>query len=166
MSDFAMNIGHLREVWISTFTKCIWLLKLTRNIKWFIEVLFKVKTCYDWFICFKDDDFVVDVRLREGREKGFAKVEMKALMRIRKSSKIFRYSTRYYPHSHFKEIECMRNNSKSWNFCFYDFKLGTIESRCFSVKHGSSGKNKRFTLLFNYWWWKMDFWFQSKNNNT
>jgi len=79
MSDFVANNRHLREVLIFFFHS-----KKTaahRELqKIYGDAALSETTCRDWFRRFKDSDFNVDDRPREGRPKTFEDVELEALL--------------------------------------------------------------------------------------
>ena len=72
MSDFVPNNRHLREVLIfffhskKTMAEAHWELQ-----KVYGDAALSETTCRDWFRRFKDGDFDVDDRPREGRPKTF-----------------------------------------------------------------------------------------------
>ena len=72
MSDFVPNNRHLREVLIFFFHSKKMVAKAHRELrKVYGDVALSETTCRDWFRFFKDGDFDVDDRPREGRLKTF-----------------------------------------------------------------------------------------------
>ena len=70
MSDFVSNNRHLREVLIFFFhSKKTVAEEHQKHQKVYGDAALIEKTCHDWFYRFKDGDFDVDDRLREGRAK-------------------------------------------------------------------------------------------------
>ena len=82
MSDFVPNNRYLREVLIFFFHS-----KKTSAVahpelqKVYGNAALSEATCRDWFRRFKDGDFEVDDRLREGRPKTFEDAELLILSR-------------------------------------------------------------------------------------
>ena len=72
MSNFVSNNRHLQEVLIFFFHPKKTAAEAHRELqKVYGDVSLSEKTCRDWFRRFKDGDFDVDNRLREGRLKTF-----------------------------------------------------------------------------------------------
>ena len=72
MSDFVPNNRHLREVLIFFFHSKKTATEAHREIlKVYGDAALSETTCRDWFRRFKDGDFDVDDRPREGRPKTF-----------------------------------------------------------------------------------------------
>ena len=72
MSDFVPNNRHLREVLIFFFHSKKAVAEAHRELqKVYGDVFLSKTTCCDWFRRFKDGDFDVDDRPREGRTKTF-----------------------------------------------------------------------------------------------
>ena len=81
MSDFVPNNRHLREVLIFFFHSKEAVTEAHRGLQKFYEdAALSKTTCRDWFCCFKDDDFDVDNRPREGRPKTFEDAELEVLL--------------------------------------------------------------------------------------
>ena len=81
MSDFVPNNRHLREVLIFFFHSK----KTAAEANWELQKVYgdaalSETTCRDWFRRFKDGDFDVDDRPREGRPKTFEDAELEALL--------------------------------------------------------------------------------------
>jgi len=77
MSDFVPNNRHLREVLIFFFHSK----KTAAEAHWELQKVYgdaalSETTCRDWFRRFKDGDFDVDDRPREGRPKTFEDAEL------------------------------------------------------------------------------------------
>ena len=81
MSEFVPNNRHLREMLIfffhskKTVTKAYWELQKVCE-----DAAVSETTCSDWFRHFKDGDFDVADRPREGRPKTFEDAELQALL--------------------------------------------------------------------------------------
>ena len=72
MSDFVPNNRHLREVLIFFFHSKKTAAEAHRELqKVYGDAALSEATCRNWFRCFKDGDFDVDGRPREGRPKTF-----------------------------------------------------------------------------------------------
>ena len=72
MSDFVLNTRHLREVMIFYFHSKKSAAEAHRKVqKNYGDAVLCETTCRDWFRRFKDGDFDVDDRPREGRPKTF-----------------------------------------------------------------------------------------------
>ena len=72
MSDFVLNNPHLREVLIFFFHSKKTAAEAHRELqKVYEDAALSETTCRDWFRRFKDGDFNVDDRPREGRPKTF-----------------------------------------------------------------------------------------------
>ena len=72
MSDFVPNNRHLREVLIFFFHSKKTAAEAHRELqKVYGDAALSETTCRDWFRRFKDGDFDVDDRPREGRPKTF-----------------------------------------------------------------------------------------------
>ena len=72
MSDFVPNNRHLEEVLIFFFHSKKTAAEVHRELqKVFEDAALSETTCRDWFRRFKDGDFDVDDRPREGRPKTF-----------------------------------------------------------------------------------------------
>ena len=72
MSDFVPNNHHLREVLIFFFHSKKTAAEAHRELqKVYGDAALSETTCRDWFRRFKDGDFDVDDRPREGRPKTF-----------------------------------------------------------------------------------------------
>ena len=72
MSDFVPNNRHLREVLIFFSYSKKTVAEAHRELqKVYGDAVLSEKTCRDWFHRFKDGDFDVDDRPREGRPKTF-----------------------------------------------------------------------------------------------
>jgi len=83
MSDFVPNNRHLREVLIFFFhsKKTAAVCEAHRELqKVYGDAALSETTCRDWFRRFKDGDFDVDDRPREGRPKTFKDAELEALL--------------------------------------------------------------------------------------
>ena len=72
MSDFVPNNRHLREVLTFFFHSKKTVAEAHRDLqKVYADAALSEKTCHDWFRRFKDGDFDLDDRPREGRQKTF-----------------------------------------------------------------------------------------------
>ena len=72
MSDFVPNNRHLRKVLIFFFHSKKTVAEVHRELqKVYGNAALSETTCRDWFCCFKDGDFDVYDRPREGRSKTF-----------------------------------------------------------------------------------------------
>ena len=72
MSDFVPNNRHLREVLLFFFHSKKTAAEAHRELhKVYGDAAPSETTCRDWFRRFKDSDFDVDDRSREGRPKTF-----------------------------------------------------------------------------------------------
>ena len=72
MSDFVSNNRHLQEVLIFFFHSKKTTTEAHRELqKVYGDAALSEITCRDWLCCFKDGDFNVDDRLREGRPETF-----------------------------------------------------------------------------------------------
>ena len=72
MSDFVPNNRHLREVLIFFFHSKKTATEAHRELqKVYGDAALSETTCRDWLHCFKNGDFDVDDRPREGRPKTF-----------------------------------------------------------------------------------------------
>ena len=81
MSDFVPNNRHLREVLIFLFHSKKTAAEAHRELqKVYGDAALSETTCRDWFRRFKDGDFDVDDRPREGRPKTFEDAELEALL--------------------------------------------------------------------------------------
>ena len=81
MSDFVPNNSHLRELLIFFFHSKITAAEAHREFqKVYIYAALSKRTCRDWFCRFKDGDFDVDDRPREGSQKTFEDAELEALL--------------------------------------------------------------------------------------
>ncbi|EGI62887.1 Mariner Mos1 transposase [Acromyrmex echinatior] len=81
MSDFVPNNRHMREVLIFFFHSKKTAAEAHRELqKVYGDAALSETTCRDWFRRFKDDDFDVDDRPREGRPKTFEDAELEALL--------------------------------------------------------------------------------------
>ena len=81
MSDFVSNNRHLREVLIFFFHSKKTAAEAHRKLqKVYGDAAQSETTCRDWFHSFKDGDFDVDDRLRNGRPKTFEDAALKALL--------------------------------------------------------------------------------------
>ena len=81
MSDFVPNNRHLREVLIFFFHSKKTAAEARRELqKVYRDAALIKTTCCDLFRCFKDGDFDVDDRPREGRPKTFEDAELEALL--------------------------------------------------------------------------------------
>ena len=75
------NNRHLREVLIFFFHSKKTSDETHRELqKVYRDAALSEKTCRDWFRRFKDGDFDVEHRLREGRPKTFEDAELEALL--------------------------------------------------------------------------------------
>ena len=76
MSDFVPNNRHLREVLIFFFHSKKTTAKAHRELqKIYRDAALSETTCRDWFRRFKDGDFDVDDRPRDGRPKNFEEAD-------------------------------------------------------------------------------------------
>ena len=81
MSDFVPNNCNLREVLIFFFHSKKTTAEAHRELqKVYGDAAVSEKTCRDWSRHFKDGDFDVDNRLREGRTKTSKDAEKEALL--------------------------------------------------------------------------------------
>ena len=81
MSDFVPNNRHLREVLIFFFHLKKTADEAHREVqKVYGDAALSETTCRDWFHRFKEGDFDVDDRPREGRPKAFEDAELEALL--------------------------------------------------------------------------------------
>ena len=81
MSDSVTKNRHLREVLILFFHSKKTAAETHREPQEvYGDAALSEKTCYDWFHRFKDGDFHVDDRQREGRPKTFKDTELVALL--------------------------------------------------------------------------------------
>ena len=81
MSDFVPNNRHLREVLLFFFYSKKTAAEAHRELqKVYGDAALSETTCRDWFRRFKDGDFDVDDRSREGRPKTFKDAELEALL--------------------------------------------------------------------------------------
>ena len=81
MSDFVTNNSHLREVLIFFFHSKKTVAEAHRELQnVYGNAALSETRCRDWFRCFKDGDFNVDDRPREGRPKTFEDAELEALL--------------------------------------------------------------------------------------
>ena len=80
MSDFVPNNRHLREVLIFLFHSKKTATEHRELQKVYGDAALSETTCRDWFRRFKDGDFDVDDRPREGRPKTFEDAELEALL--------------------------------------------------------------------------------------
>ena len=81
MSDFVTNNRHLREMLIFFFHSKKTTAEAYRELrKVYGNSALGNTTCRDWFRRFKDGDFHVDDRSREGRPKTFEDAELEALL--------------------------------------------------------------------------------------
>ena len=81
MPDFVPNKRHLREVFIFFFHSKKTAAEEHRELqKVYGDAALSETTCRDWFHRFKDGDFDVDDRPREGRPKTFEDAELEALL--------------------------------------------------------------------------------------
>lgn len=81
MSDFVPNNRHLREVLLFFFHSKKTAAEAHRELqKVYGDAAPSETTCRDWFRRFKDGDFDVDDRSREGRPKTFEDAELEALL--------------------------------------------------------------------------------------
>ena len=81
MSDFVPNNRHLREVLIFFFHSKKTAAEAHRGLqKFYGDAALREITCRDWFCRFKDSDFDVDERPREGKPKTFEDAELEALL--------------------------------------------------------------------------------------
>ena len=81
MSDFVLNNRHLREVLIFSFHSKKTAAEAHRELqKVYGDAALSETTCRDWFRRFRDGDFDVDDRPREGRPKTFEDAELEALL--------------------------------------------------------------------------------------
>ena len=68
ISDFVASNGYLQEVFIFVFHPQKTVAEAHRELqKVYGDAPLSETTCRDWFRCFKDGDFDVDDRPREGR---------------------------------------------------------------------------------------------------
>ena len=81
MSDFVPDNRHLREVLVLFFHSKKTAAEAHRELqKVYGDAVLSETTCRDWFRRFKDCDFDVDDRPREGRQKTFEDAELEALL--------------------------------------------------------------------------------------
>ena len=81
MSDFVPNNSHLREVLLFLFHSKKTAAEAHRELqKVYGDGALSKTTCRDWFRRFKDGDFDIDDRKREGRPKTFEDTDLEALL--------------------------------------------------------------------------------------
>lgn len=81
MSHFVPNNRHLQEVLLFFFHSKKTAAEAHRELqKVYGDAALSETTCHDWFRRFKDGDFHVDDRSREGRPKTFEDAELEALL--------------------------------------------------------------------------------------
>ena len=81
MSDFVPNNRHLREVLLFFFHSKKTVAEAHRELqKVYGDAVLSKTTCRDWFRRFKDGDFDIDDRKREGRPKTFEDTDLEALL--------------------------------------------------------------------------------------
>ncbi|XP_018316119.1 uncharacterized protein [Mycetomoellerius zeteki] len=81
MSDFVPNNRHMREVLIFFFHSKKTAAEAHRELqKVYGDAALSETTCRDWFRRFKDGDFDVDDRPREGKPKTFEDAALEALL--------------------------------------------------------------------------------------
>ena len=81
MSDFVPNIPHLWEALIFFFDSKKTAAEADRELQnVYGDAALNETTCRDWFRRFKDGNFDVDDRPREGRPRTFEDAEMEAFL--------------------------------------------------------------------------------------
>ena len=88
MSDFVPNNRHLREVLLFFFYSKKTAAEAHRKLqKIYGDAALRETTCRDWFRRFKDGDFNVDVRVKEGQKPSKTLNWRHCSMRIRAKRK-------------------------------------------------------------------------------
>lgn len=135
MSHFVPNNCHLREVLLFFFYLKKTAAEAHRELqKVYGDAALSETTCRDWFRRFKDGDFDIDDRSREGRPKTFEDAELEALLDEDPCKTQEELASAFgYPPNHFQAIACVGNDSKARNLG-YDLKPRDVERRFFTCE--------------------------------
>ena len=137
MSDFVPNNRHLWEVLIFFIHPKKTTAEAHRELqKVYGDAASSERTCRDWFRRFKDGDFDVDDRPREGTPKAFEDAELEALL----------VEDRYQTHEQLasalgvnrqvisKRFHALGMIQRQGTWIPYDFKSREVERRFFACK--------------------------------
>ena len=137
MSVYESNSRHLREVLIFCFNMKKSAAEAHRMLSnTYGEAAISERTCREWFQRFKNSDFDIEDRLRDGREKVFEDVELEALLEqdsCQNQEKLAR-SLGVTQQTISKRLKAMGMIQKQGNWVPYELKPRDVEWRLFACE--------------------------------
>ena len=160
MSNFVSNNCHLREVLIFFFHSKKTAAEAHRELqKVYEDAALSETACHDWFRRFKDSDFDVDGRPREGRPKTFKDAELEALLDEDpcQTQEEFATALGVTRQAISKRLHASGLIQKQGTWVPYDLKPRDVERRFFACKQLLQRQKKEgFSSSHCDEWWKMD----------